>query len=858
MKVSTSNLTRRYVAALSLVALLSCVAFLSLRAIIENQRTSAAVVNVSGRQRMLSQRISRYALLYVTTENAVIRTQLYEILSQDTDLFEESHQGLVEGGIVGGFHGSPQINLPGAPSPAVQAIYFDAPLNLDQQVKTYVDEIRALLASPEEDLTLENPHLLYILEAASTPIIDSLNLVVDQYQKESQAAVARLQLLETVVLAITLTTLLLEGLFIFRPMVRQVVGTTEQLQTTNEKLRENNQLAEIRQQELTLAADVGNSLSQMRSLDELLSNAVETIRTRFNLYYTQVYLLSPDGKTLNLSAGTGTVGQQLLQRRHRLLANIGSINGRAFIEKQPIIVADTQAASFFLPNPLLPETRSEMAMPLIVGERVVGVLDMQSTQPGALSEKVLPALQALAGQLAIAIQNAELFAEAEKARREIAAYANRLTQTGWQNYLDAVQIPERIGFMYQNGTVTQAPDLAVPSAPQVVTPIQVVEAPIGMFAFEGIEYLTEAQVDLVTNLSRQVAQRLENLRLLAEAERYRTEAETTLRRLTRDGWDTFRASSMLSEDGFVFAKNQVRALYENEQSQELTSVYHPLVLNGEAIGTFELGLSQGQKQLEPETTELVASIAEALTTHIENLRLTRTTETALAQTETQARRLAQLNEMSTALNKATRLEDLILLTLEETPKILGGDVSGVALLTPDEQFMEAYVNQDGKLVQIVAPEGTVIPLAHTSAEQVIQTRQIVIVPDTRQSSMLDLQDMARNGMVTAIQAPLILGASVLGVLNVMSFSPMHQFTEQDAALLQQVSAVVATTIENLRLLQQATKRAERETLINTINQRVQSATTVEGALEVAAQEIGHLLRARYAAVEISLMPQNSQ
>lgn len=857
MKVSTSNLTRRYVAALSLVALLSCAAFLSLRAIIGTQRTSAAVVNVSGRQRMLSQRISRYALLYVTADDETTRAQFRETLTQDTDLFEESHLGLVNGGRVGGFHGSPQINLPGEPSPDVYAIYFSAPLNLDHQVKTYVSEVRALLTSPGNNLTLDNPHLLYILNVASAEIIDSLNHVVDQYQKESQVAVSRLQLLETVVLAITLTTLVLEGLFIFRPMVTQVVASAEQLRAANEQLQANFEETEIRRQELALAAEVGQSMRQVRSLDELLTNAVETIRSRFNLYYTQVYLTSPDGKTLILSAGTGEVGKQLLQRRHRLLMNISSINGRAAIEKQPIIVADTNSAAFFLPNPLLPETRSEMAVPLIVGELVVGVLDMQSARSGALSQETLPALQLLAGQLAIAIRNAALFAEAEKARQEISTYATRLTQTSWHNYLDAITLPEMVSYVYQDGAVTEEKGTVTLDSQKVVAPIQVVDVPIGAFAFEGLEILTPEQNELVGNVAQQVAQKLENLRLLAEADHYRTEVETTLRRLTREGWETFQKTSTQTASAFVYTKDRGQVVSDDGQGHE-ANLHQPLILRGEPIGALELTLPEAEAQLDTRATELVSAVADALVAHLENLRLTRATETALAQTELQARRLVELNEMSAELNKVAKLDDLILLALQQTPKILGADVAGLALLTADAKYMEAFIEQEGKLIQIISPEGSVIPMENTSAEYVIQTRKALIVPELSQSSMLDLQDMSRAGMMTAMQTPLILGARVLGVLNVMSFSPVHQFTPQDANLLQQVAAIVTSTLENLRLLQDVTKRAERESLINTINQRVQGATTVEAALETAARELGHLLKARRAAVEINLMPQNGQ
>ena len=84
-------------------------------------------------------------------------------------------------------------------------------------------------------------------------------------------------------------------------------------------------------------------------------------------------------------------------------------------------MADTAASGVFRPNPLLPDTRSEVSVPLVVGERVVGVLDLQSTQPGTFTADNLPAFQALAGQLAIAIENADLFATAHQAREAVEA-----------------------------------------------------------------------------------------------------------------------------------------------------------------------------------------------------------------------------------------------------------------------------------------------------------------------------------------------------------------------------------------------------------------------------------------------------
>lgn len=157
--------------------------------------------------------------------------------------------------------------------------------------------------------------------------------------------------------------------------------------------------------DLNLAAEIGRQVSRVRGLDILLTQAVNLIQEQFNLYQTQIYLTDEAGANLILRASVGHAGTQLLDAGHELPINRSSLNGTAAAEKQPIIVADTRSHPMFLPHPLLPNTRAEMVVPLIVSDRVVGVLDLQSSDAEALTDENLPAFTILAGQLAIAIQN---------------------------------------------------------------------------------------------------------------------------------------------------------------------------------------------------------------------------------------------------------------------------------------------------------------------------------------------------------------------------------------------------------------------------------------------------------------------
>jgi GAF domain-containing protein len=127
-----------------------------------------------------------------------------------------------------------------------------------------------------------------------------------------------------------------------------------------------------------------------------------------------------------MAGGTGAAGREMLAKGHKLPRGKGLV-GRAAETRAVVLVPDVAQAEGWLPNPLLPETRSEIAVPIMVGEQVLGVLDVQHNIVGGLSESDADLLQSVAGQVAIALQNTRLFAETQrKAERE--ARLNLITQ----------------------------------------------------------------------------------------------------------------------------------------------------------------------------------------------------------------------------------------------------------------------------------------------------------------------------------------------------------------------------------------------------------------------------------------------
>jgi len=149
----------------------------------------------------------------------------------------------------------------------------------------------------------------------------------------------------------------------------------------------------------------------------LLQDVVDLTKERFALYHSHIYLLNEEGDTLQLTAGAGHVGREMVgQKRQIALENVQSIVATSGRERKGVIINDTRASATFLPHPLLPNTRSEMAVPLISRGQLLGVLDVQSDQPGYFTQDVLEVFELLALQIATAISNARLYDQADRTR----------------------------------------------------------------------------------------------------------------------------------------------------------------------------------------------------------------------------------------------------------------------------------------------------------------------------------------------------------------------------------------------------------------------------------------------------------
>jgi PAS domain S-box-containing protein len=208
---------------------------------------------------------------------------------------------------------------------------------------------------------------------------------------------------------------------------RYLVGTIRDI-TERKKVEE---LIAKRANQLQVAFEVSQIASSILDPQQLIQQVVELIRSRFDLYFVGLYLFhasdtltSISGKQIELKAGTGDAGIKMLKERHSLIVDGRSMIGQCLLKGEARIASNVDGVIRYV-NPLLPETRSELALPLIVRGKTVGALSVQASQENAFSPEDITTFQTLTTLLANSIENARLFQQTQDALDEIQAVQRR-------------------------------------------------------------------------------------------------------------------------------------------------------------------------------------------------------------------------------------------------------------------------------------------------------------------------------------------------------------------------------------------------------------------------------------------------
>lgn len=491
--------------------------------------------------------------------------------------------------------------------------------------------------------------------------------------------------------------------------------------------------------ELETVTQLATTIATIQEPDILLQTVVDLTKDRFRLYHAHIYLLNEVGDSLNLTAGAGEAGRTMVAQRHRIaLEREQSLVARAARTQQGVVVNDVTQAPDFLPNPLLPDTRAELAVPLIAGNRVLGVLDLQADRTDVFTDEDVYIQTILAAQIAVALENVRSNEQIVKTLGELDALTRRLSREGWQKYL----------------------------------------------------------------------------------------SETGRNRM-----------------GFVFEADQLLPVSENGPAvEEAENTYvKPVMIHGERIGQVvasEPGM--GAEELQA----ILDAVSKGLSAHLENLRLTE-------EAQRRVNELRIVNEIGQALTAEVELLPILVMVVNKLYEAFDANLAYVALYDAERKMIEIpYILDHYEPIFDEPP----FPLGEGINSTIIKTRQSVFINQDSERRLRALGAVPTiSGNVIAksfIGIPLTIGENVIGVITLQDTEQEGRFSESDMEVISTIATNVAVSLQNARTFAEIQRRALREAKINLIGQKIQSATTVQGALQTVIQELGLALKAGHTRVEL--------
>lgn len=225
--------------------------------------------------------------------------------------------------------------------------------------------------------------------------------------------------------------------------LEDIIGRLEQ------RVAQRTQELEDQTLRLRVAAEIAKDAASARDVMDLLSRTAQLIQDRFSFYHTGIFMLDKEGDYAVLTTSPTNAGQQMIANGHKLRVGEIGIVGRVAATGEPRISLDTGADAVYFNNPFLPNTRSEMALPLKVDEKVIGVLDIQSTESQAFNQEDIAIMQVLADQLSTAIEKTRLLQQVERNLFELQQAYGQSTKDAWRSLADSNLLSET-GYRFDN------------------------------------------------------------------------------------------------------------------------------------------------------------------------------------------------------------------------------------------------------------------------------------------------------------------------------------------------------------------------------------------------------------------------
>jgi GAF domain-containing protein len=362
----------------------------------------------------------------------------------------------------------------------------------------------------------------------------------------------------------------------------------ERVESRTRELQESSAQLERRAKDFEAISDVSRSMTSIQEVETLLPTVTHLISERFGFYHTGIFTLDETGEYAVLKSTNSEGGKRMMERGHKLKVEPDSLVGYASSRGLPRVALDVGEDAVFFENPDLPQTRSEIALPLIVGAETIGVLDVQSIEPGAFNDQDVNILSTLANQVATAIQNARSFEETRRALAESDRIYQQFVEQGWQRITGE---KPNLGYQYsQAGLKPLDAPLNAPVAGAVSTgqesadfteekpaadmaiQIKLRGQSIGVLNIRSTDAAhkwDEDEIAMIQAAADRAALALENARLLEDSQRRaskeRTISELSARISAATNMDTILQTAV-EEIGHAIGSSEVSIRFQSQEN----------------------------------------------------------------------------------------------------------------------------------------------------------------------------------------------------------------------------------------------------------------------------------------------------
>jgi len=494
---------------------------------------------------------------------------------------------------------------------------------------------------------------------------------------------------------------------------------------------------------------VGRRIASILGIDDLLGEVVELVHESFNYDHVHVFLIDPETQEAVYRAGNGSTGRRIREERLRLRVGLEGMIGYAASTAQPIIANDVTKDPYYVSHPELADTRSECTVPLVISDRVIGVLDVQSNRVDAFGDDDLFLLQTLSDQLAIAIENARLFEESERRIRSMAAL-NKMGQA-ISSTLDPASLLEEI--YKQIRQVMDAADFYIALYEEDT---QEVTFP---FAVEKGE--------------RQV-------------------------------WEPMRGGKSLTEH--IIRTRQAIFLPDNVMKgvrelgiepvgePALSWMGVPMVAGEKCIGCVAVQSYEKPRAYTEEDLNLLQTIATQMATAIENARL-------FEETRQSAEEMRLLYDLGVALSETLDLDKVLNLIAESALRLARTQVATLYIKEHEKDDLIFKVVSDPPQAAEQVPIRK--PRAKGLTAQILRSGEMIVVEDVARDDRVS--SVIKNmGVRSMIGVPVQVGGETVGVLFVGSMELLH-FTARELSLIAFLVNQASRAIRNAQLYQEITR-----------------------------------------------------